>query len=114
MFLFPVEGILEIVLSYGQVLSLFLVFVIFEGVISAKTVSPWPGLVFAFGMVALSALIGFIFHDIHFFGFMMVPTALCFLAYFFTRWNRRKNIKKGLHYNEDGLIEEEIKDMEQN
>lgn len=105
---------LETILEYGQMVSLFAVFIILEGVISAKTISPWPGLVFAFGMVALSALIGFIFHDIHFFGFMMVPTALCFVAYFFTRWNRRKNIKKGLHYNEDGLIEEEMKDMERN
>lgn len=114
MYLFPAEGIFETILSYGQVLSLFLVFVILEGVISAKTVSPWPGLVFAFGMVAFSAFLGFIFHDISFFWYMMIPTALCFIAYFVTRWNRRKNIKKGLHYNEDGLIEEEMKDMEQN
>ena len=105
---------LETILEYGQMVSLFAVFIILEGVISAKTISPWPGLVFAFGMVAFSALIGVAFHDIHFFGFMLVPTALCFVAYFFTRWNRRKNIKKGLHYNEDGLIEEEMKDMERN
>ena len=37
MFLFPVDGILEVVLSYGQMISLFLVFVIFEGMIAAKS-----------------------------------------------------------------------------
>ncbi|MGN0135336.1 hypothetical protein [Anaerotignum sp.] len=102
---------LETILGYGQMISLFAVFIIMEGVISAKTVSPWPGLIFAFGMIAFSVFMGIAFDDIHFFGYMMVPTALCFVAYFVTRWNRRKNIEKGLHYNEDGLIEEEMNDM---
>ena len=48
MFLFPVDGILEVVLSYGQMISLFLVFVIFEGMIAAKSETAKPGLVFIF------------------------------------------------------------------
>ena len=52
MFLFPVDGILEVVLSYGQMISLFLVFVIFEGMIAAKSETAKPGLVFIYESVA--------------------------------------------------------------
>lgn len=104
---------LEAILEYGQMISLFLVLIVMEGVIAAKTQSSWPGLLYAFGMVVFSVIMGIAFHDIHFFGYMLIPTALCFVAFFFSRWNRRKNIEKGLHYNKDGLIEEEMKDMEQ-
>ena len=103
---------LEVILEYGQTISLFLVLIVMEGVIAAKTESFLPGLLYAFGMVAFSVIMGIVFHDIHFFGYMMIPTALCFGAFFFSRWNRRKNIEKGLHYNKEGLIEEEMKDME--
>lgn len=56
MFLFPVDGILEVVLSYGQMISLFLVFVIFEGMIAAKSETAKPGLVFIFLVFLLAVL----------------------------------------------------------
>ena len=90
MFLFPVDGILEVVLSYGQMISLFLVFVIFEGMIAAKSETAKPGLVFIF------------------------LVAMCLIAFFVARKTREKNIAKGIKYNKDGLIEEELKKMEKN
>ena len=112
MFLFPVDGIMEVILSYGQTLSLFLVFVIMEGMISAKSESPVPGLVFILLTVLTGVGLGFIFHDIGFFFYMLVPAVLSLIAFFFTRRNRRKNIEKGMHYNEEGLIVEEMRKME--
>ena len=96
MFLFPVDGILEVVLSYGQMISLFLVFVIFEGMIAAKSETAKPGLVFIFLVFLLAVFVGVMFHDISFFVFMLIPVA------------------KGIKYNKDGLIEEELKKMEKN
>ncbi len=58
MFLFPVDGILEVVLSYGQMISLFLVFVIFEGMIAAKSETAKPGLVFIFLVFLLAVFVG--------------------------------------------------------
>ena len=113
MFLFPVDGIWEVILSYGQTLSLFLVFVIMEGMIAAKSESKWPGLIFIFAIVLLAVAMGILFNDIAFFFYMLVPAGLSLIAYFVTRKNRAKNIAKGLHYNEDGLLEEEMKKMEQ-
>lgn len=112
MFLFPVDGIMEIILSYGQTLSLFLVFVIMEGMIAAKSESKWPGLVFVGMIVLLAIALGIMFDDIAFFIYMMIPAILSLIAYFFTRKNRAKNIEKGMHYNEDGLLEEEMEKME--
>ncbi len=114
MFLFPVDGILEVILSYGQLISLFLVFVIFEGMIAAKSETAKPGLVFIFLVFLLAVFVGFAFHDISFFGFMLIPVAMCFIAFFVARKTRAKNIAKGMKYNEDGLIEEELKKMEKN
>ena len=57
MFLFPVDGILEVVLSYGQMISLFLVFVIFEGMIAAKSETAKPGLVFIFLVFLLAVFV---------------------------------------------------------
>ena len=94
MFLFPVDGILEVVLSYGQMISLFLVFVIF--------------------VFLLAVFVGVIFHDISFFVFMLIPVAMCLIAFFVARKTREKNIAKGIKYNKDGLIEEELKKMEKN
>ncbi|MBR4283372.1 MAG: hypothetical protein IKT48_01520 [Anaerotignum sp.] len=113
MFLFPVDGVMEIILSYGQTLSLYLVFVIMEGMISAKSETAVPGLVFIGLTLLLGVGLGFIFHDIGFFFYMLVPAVLSLIAFYFTRRNRRKNIEKGLTYNEDGLLEEEMKKMEQ-
>ena len=110
--LFQVDGILETVFAYGQMISLFLVFVVVEGFVAAKSESPWPGIVFIGIIFALAVGMGLYFHDLSFFGFMMVPVALCFLAFFLSRKNRAKNIEKGLHYNEEGLLEEELKDMQ--
>jgi len=102
----------DVILEYGQTVSLLLVLIVMEGVIAAKSVTPWPGLLYAFGMVIFSILMGIGFHDVHFFGYMMIPTLLCFVVFFFTRRNRRRNIEKGYRYNEDGLIEEELKKIE--
>ena len=102
MFLFPVDGILEVVLSYGQMISLFLVFVVFEGVIAAKSETAKPGLVFIFLVFLLAVFVGVMFHD------------MCLIAFFIARKTREKNIAKGIKYNKDGLIEEELKKMEKN
>ena len=112
MFLFPVDGILEVILSYGQTISLFLVFMIFEAVIAAKSETAKPGLVFI-GLVFLLAVgLGFLFKDITFFLYMLIPVALCFIAFFIARKTRARNIEKGIRYNADGLIEDELRKME--
>lgn len=113
MFLFPVDGMLEVILSYGQLISLFLVFVVFEGVIAAKSETSVPGLVFIGLIVLLAAGVGVAFHDITFFGFMLIPAFLCLIAFFLARKTRAKNIQKGIQYNEDGLIEEELNKMQE-
>ena len=112
MFLFPADGIWEVILSYGQTLSLYLVFVIMEGMIAAKTESPVPGLVFILLTALTGVGLGFLFHDIGFFFYMLVPAVLSLIAFYFTRRNRRRNIEKGMHYNEEGLIVEEMRKME--
>ena len=113
MLLFPVEGILEVILSYGQLLSLFLVFVVMEGFLAAKSETVVPGLAFI-GLVFLLAVgVGFGFHDCTYFLYMLVPVVFCFIAFGVSRKTRARNIAKGAHYNEDGLIEEELKKMEQ-
>ena len=113
MFLFPADGIWEVILSYGQALSLFLVFVIMEGMIAAKSESKWPGLIFIGAIILMGVAFAVIMEDIAFFYYLLVPAALSLIAYFVTRKNRAKNIAKGLTYNEDGLLVEEIKKMEQ-
>lgn len=105
MHLFPAYGIFEVILSYGQLLSLFLVLMIFEGVIAAKTESPVPGLIFIFLIVLLGAGMGIAYHDVHFFLYMMIPVVMSAGAFWFSRSNRRKNIERGARYNEDGVIE---------
>ena len=113
MFLFPAEGIIYTILSYGQLISLFLVLMVFEGMIAAKSETAKPGLIFI-GLVFLLAVgVGIGFHEITFFFFMLVPVAMCLLAFWFSRRQRAKNIAKGAVYNEDGLIEEELKKMQQ-
>lgn len=112
MFLFPAEGIMYTILSYGQMVSLFLVLVLFEGMIAAKSEGPVPGLIFI-GLVFLLAIgVGIGFGEFTYFLFMLVPVAMCFLAFYIARKTRAKNIAKGLTYNKDGLIEEELKEME--
>ena len=113
MFLFPVDGIWEVILSYGQTLSLFLVFVIMEGMIAAKSESKWPGLLFIGATVLMGVVFAFLFEEIAFFFYMLVPAFLSLIAYFVTRRNRQKNIEKGLHYDEDGLLVEEMRKMQQ-
>ena len=113
MFLFPVDGIWEVILSYGQTISLFLVFVIMEGMIAAKSESKWPGLLFIGATILMGVVFAFLFEDIAFFFYMLVPAFLSLIAYFVTRKNRQKNIEKGLHYDEDGLLVEEMRKMEQ-
>ena len=55
MYLFPAEGIMLTILSYGQLISLFLVLVIFEGMIAAKSETGKSGLVFI-GLIFLLAV----------------------------------------------------------
>ena len=113
MFLFPAEGLVYTILSYGQLISLFLVLVLFEGMIAAKTETAKPGLIFI-GLVFLLAIgVGIGFGEFTFFLFMLIPVAMCFLAFYIARRTRAKNIAKGLVYNEDGLIEEELNKMQQ-
>ena len=113
MHLFPAYGIFEVILSYGQMISLFLVLMIFEGVIAAKTESSWPGLIFIFLIVLLGAGLGIAYDDFHFFLYMMIPVLMCVGAFWFSRRSRRKNIERGARYNEEGIIEnEEIFDEE--
>ena len=113
MYLFPAEGIMLTILSYGQLISLFLVLVIFEGMIAAKSESVKPGLIFI-GLIFLLAIgVGVYFEEVSFFFFMLIPVALCILAFYISRRTRAKNIAKGAVYNEEGLIEDELKKMEQ-
>ena len=113
MFLFPVDGIMYTILSYGQLLSLFLVFLIFEAIIAAKSESVVPGLVFM-GLVFLLAVgVGIGFGEITYFFFMLIPVAMCMLGFVIARRTRAKNIAKGMVYNEEGLIEDELRKMEQ-
>ena len=114
MFLFPVDGILEVVLSYGQMISLFLVFVIFEAWIAAnpkRQSRVWCLFFWYSCWRSLSALCSTISA---FFVFMLIPVAMCLIAFFVARKTREKNIAKGIKYNKDGLIEEELKKMEKN
>ena len=113
MFLFPAEGIIYTILSYGQLISLFLVLMIFEGMIAAKTETAKPGLIFI-GLVFLLAIgVGIGFGEFTFFLFMLIPVVMCFLAFYIAKRTRTKNIERGIVYNEDGLIEEELKKMQQ-
>ena len=113
MFLFPVDGIWEVILSYGQTISLFLVFVIMEGMIAAKSESKWPGLIFIGATLLMGVAFAVMFEDIAFFYYLLVPAVLSLIAYFVTRRNRRKNIEKGMTYDADGLLVEELRKMEQ-
>ncbi|MBR5123321.1 MAG: hypothetical protein IKT73_01825 [Anaerotignum sp.] len=112
MFLFPVDGIMEIILSYGQTISLFLVFVIMEGMIAAKSESKWPGLIFIGVTLLMGVAFALMFGDIAFFYYMLVPAVLSVFAYIAARKNRAKNIAKGMTYNKDGLLKEEMEKME--
>ena len=112
MFLFPADGVFEVILAYGQMISLFLVFVVVEGLIAAKSESPVPGLVFIGLIVLLAIGVGIGFGDMTFCGFMLIPAGLCFISFFLSRRTRAKNIAKGVRYNADGLIEEELEKME--
>ena len=112
MFLFPVDGIWEVILSYGQTVSLFLVFVIMEGMIASKSESKWPGLIFIGVILLMGVAFGIMFRDIAFFYYMLVPAVMSVFAYIVARKNRAKNIAKGLTYNKDGLLEEELRKME--
>ena len=112
MFLFPANGIWEVILSYGQTISLFLVFVIMEGMIAAKTESKWPGLIFIGAILLMGVAFALIFGDIAFFYYMLVPAVMSLIAYFVTKKNRAKNIAKGMHYDEEGLLVEELRKME--
>jgi len=94
MFLFPVDGILEVVLSYGQMISLFLVFVIFEGMIAAKSETAKPGLVFIFLVFLLAVFVGVIFHDISFFVFMLIPVAMCLMRFSLPERQEKKILRR--------------------
>lgn len=106
MHLFPADGIFATILSYGQMLSLFLVLMIFEGVLAAKTESRIPGLIFLFLVFALAVGLGVMYKDFHFFLYMMIPFMMCVLAFFYSRRNRALNKKKGMVYGKDGVIED--------
>ena len=113
MFLFPAEGLVYTILSYGQLISLFLVLMLFEGMIAAKTETNNPGLIFI-GLVFLLAIgVGIGFGEFAYFLFMLIPVAMCYLAFYIAKRTRSKNIAKGAVYNEDGLIEEELNKMQQ-
>lgn len=111
MHLFPADGIFATILSYGQMLSLFLVLMIFEGVLAAKTESRIPGLIFIFLVFGLAVGMGILFEDIHFFLYMQVPVMMCLGAFWFSRRNRALNKKKGMVYGKDGVIEDFEKNM---
>lgn len=82
---------MDFIFEVGQTVSLFLAIIFMEGVLSAKTKTIWPGLLFACVMLAISIAVGVIFQSRDYFFYMMVPTLLCFLAFFISR----RNIAKG-------------------
>lgn len=114
MFLFPVDGILEVVLSYGQVISLFLVFVIFEGMIAAKSETAKPGAGVYFSGIPAGGLCRRYVPRYQLLRLYADSCCDVLIAFFIARKTREKNIAKGIKYNKDGLIEEELKKMEKN
>lgn len=86
---------IDFILAVGKTLSMLIVLVFIEGVISARPNGKWPGLAFAVLIAAVSVAVGLFSHSFAYFLFMLVPTTLCFLAYFVTR----RNVAKGLAHN---------------
>ena len=113
MLLFPADGIMEMIFQAGQTFSIFLVLFVFEAIIAAKSEKAWPGLLFLFAVFCLAVGVGIGFQDITFFFFMLIPVVMCLFAFWIARKTRAKNIEKGLEYNKDGLIEDELKKMQQ-
>ena len=113
MLLFPADGIMEMIFQAGQTFSIFLVLFVFEAIIAAKSEKAWPGLLFVFAVFCLAVGVGIGFGDIIFFFVMLPSVLLCLLAFYIARRTRAKNIAKGLEYNKDGLIEDELKKMQQ-
>ena len=112
MLLFPADGILEDILMYGQLISIFLVLFIFEAIIAAKSEKAWPGLLFIGAVFCLAVGVGIGFGHIVYFLVMLVPVFLCLIAFWISRRTRAKNIARGLEYNKDGLIEDELSKMQ--
>lgn len=105
--LFESEGILAVIFSYGQMLSIFLVLFCVEAIITAKSESKWPGLVFLGLVFLLAVFIGWIFHEFMYFVYMLVPVALCAGGYCIARYVRKRNLEKGATYNENGVLEDD-------
>lgn len=99
---------MDTIFAVGQTVSLFLAIIFFIAVISARTERSWPGLALCLLMLAASIWAGVSFQKEYFF-YMLLPTVACFVAWYISRKTRAKNIEKGLHYNEEGVIEEELK-----
>lgn len=94
---------IEFILSLGKTLSLLLVMVFVEGVISGRPDGKWPGLIFASFIALVSVFVWVISGSFQYFLFMMVPTGLCFLVYYVSR----RNVAKGRGYH----AEEEEEDF---
>lgn len=105
--LFESEGILAVIFSYGQMLSIFLVLFCIEAVIAAKSEKSTPGLLFLGAVFLLAIFVGWFFHEFMFFVYMLIPVALCACGFGIARYVRKRNLEKGAVYNEDGVLEDD-------
>lgn len=90
---------IDFILDLGKTLSLLLVMVFIEGVISGRPDGKWPGLIFASFIAVVSVGVWLVSGSFQYFLFMMVPTALCFFVYFISRRNVAKG--RGFHPEEE-------------
>ncbi len=107
MHLFPADGIFAIILSYGQMISIFLVLFCMESVIAAKSESAKPGLIFLGGVFLLAVFVGWYFKEFMYFVYMLFPVALCAVGFSVARYVRKRNLEKGAVYNEEGILEDD-------
>ena len=105
--LFESEGILAIIFSYGQTLSIFLVLFCMESVIAAKSETNKPGLIFLVLVFLLAVFVGWYFHEFTFFLYMLIPVLLCAVGFGVARYVRKRNLEKGAVYNKEGILEDD-------
>lgn len=96
---------IDFILGMGKVLSLLMVIVFIEGVVSGRPDGKWPGFLFASLIAVISVAVGLISHSFQYFMFMMVPTALCFFVYYVSR----RNVARGGGFHPEEEEEEPIR-----
>ncbi len=107
MLLFQADGILAVIFSYVQMISIFLVLFCMEAVIAAKSKTMLPGLAFLGMVFLLAVFVGVYFKDFVYFLYMLAPVGLCLIGFLVARYTRKRNLEKGARYNEDGALDDD-------